>query len=419
MTTRLVILRSPAERITISIYGYAGDEQEQVGHIEAPRVTEDWTWLSSWAGGVPSLLNLLNDDTQPTTLHRALQSLDLLADIHPILAQLIDHPIALPHLLSLPSYPPQPLLQRLLADPTFALHANLRHYLPPGHPLRPLAQFDRKVAWERLDLGRGALMVLAAGDEDDLLDVPSGGERTGLASLLERAESWAGADDEESKRCLGLALDILNRPSSDLIVTSHLALRLPPLAVIAHTRGVLRDLNLPPIHSRQIVKSLLEASTDIINGQPSFPAALHLATPYLPHFDPTDPLRTAFTSPRIALTPRTPLLDTPDGRRLLRLSNATSDPNTDLAPTSMHHAATPSELLSILAPSLLRALSTAPIPPLGIPPAVNDTPESQADAWAGKVYSEHEFRLRENVGLGIAVGGRGARPASRHVDEYA
>jgi hypothetical protein len=90
--------------------------------------------------------------------------------------------------------------------------------------------------------------------------------------------------------------------------------------------------------------------------------------------------------------------------------------------SSVVHQATPAELVSLLAPSYYKILATAPVPPLGIPSTVpRATPESQASAWAGKVYSEHEFRTREGVGLGLpgGVAPRASRPASRHVDEYA
>jgi len=456
VTTRLLILESPAERVTLSIYGFSptADQKPILTphlHTAVELEKEDWGWLHSWAGGIPSLLDLLNDDTPPSTRDKALDTLDLFTDIETILPQILDHPTALPFLLSLPSYPAQPLLYRLYADPTYALHPNLRHHLPHSHSLKKLVQGGRKEAWGNLRLGRGALAILAEGSGEDLLAIRKGTGRSNLSSLMEHTQLSATGDDQESRRSLELALDILDTPSlyDDPIAISYLAQPLPGLAVISRTRGSKRMLNIPSSRNRQVVKSLLEESTATVDGQSRWPAASALAQPYLEQLNPSDPLRTAFTdSQRDQADLSSPFPDTLDGRRLSRLSHGLSrssrSPADSVPPqvaiSSIHHESTPAELLSIIAPHLLQTISTAPIPPLGIPSILNPTPESQASAWAGKVYSSHEFRDRErerekeNMGRGIAAGlGRGlsagrvgimgaamgARPASRHVDEYA
>ena len=229
------------------------------------------------------------------------------------------------------------------------------------------------------------------------------------------------------------------------ITALHLARLLPRLAITSRIRGSKRMLRIPPTYARKVMKSIMEESTGVIGGESAWPAAVSLAQPYLEHLDPSDPLLTVFTPQREPDIPPPSFPDAVDGRRLSRLSTAISrssclHPSAQQNVSSLHHQATPAELLSLIAPQLLRTLSTAPTPPIGIPSNLNPTAESQASAWAGKVYSSHEFRDRErvgekeNTGLGIAAGlargvgvpvgggvgvGGGARPASRHVDEYA
>jgi len=261
VTTRLLILESPAERVTLSIYGFSptADQKPILTphlHTAVELEKEDWGWLHSWAGGIPSLLDLLNDDTPPSTRDKALDTLDLFTDIETILPQILDHPTALPFLLSLPSYPAQPLLYRLYADPTYALHPNLRHHLPHSHSLKKLVQGGRKEAWRNLRLGRGALAILAEGSGEDLLAIRKGTGRSNLSSLMEHTQLSATGDDQESRRSLELALDILDTPSlyDDPIAISYLAQPLPGLAVISRTRGSKRMLNIPSSRNRQVVK---------------------------------------------------------------------------------------------------------------------------------------------------------------------
>ena len=443
----MVLLQSPAERLTISIYGFPTDptsftagpvDTEESHLISTDRLGhEDWSWLYSWAGQTPeSLLDLLTPDTSTITLQNALNSLDLLLDFQgvdpPLLATLMSHPDALPFLLSLPSYPPQPILQRLYDDPEYALHENLRNYLPPGHHLRAFRMDDppaaRKVAWSKLTTGRAVLTVLALTRGDDLLDMSYGEIESNLSRLLKLVEGYALGKDEESKRCFELGLDILSRLPEDPRTVQTLARVLPRLFVISCVRGSSRalpfDLSLSPI----ALKFLLHSATEVIDGRSCFQHARSLALPYLDLLDQDDPIRTVFEPASDGIPPLSATLsldDTLDGRRLARLQAAVDSKHTS---SSIVHTATPTELLSILAPSLLKILQSAPLPPLGIASTLKDQlPEYQASAYAGKVYTSHEFRRdRDGTGgagigtLNVGAAGRGmSRPASRHVDAFA
>jgi hypothetical protein len=258
-------------------------------------------------------------------------------------------------------------------------------------------------------------MVLKEIEGDDLLDVPERGEVSNVAALLELGKGCLSKDSDESSLTLELVLDLLQNSIVNHFTLTQLASALPRLVTVSRVRGSKRVLHIPHAYSRIIVQALLACSTDVINGRSCSKAAFDLAQPYLSHFDADDSLRRAF-SPSLSSPIAPPLPDTTDGRRLTRLAEALASSHS----TSILHQATPAELVSLIAPSYFRTLSSAPLPPLGIPSSIPDyTPESQASAWAGKVYSEHEFRTRENVGLGIAgVAARVSRPASRHVDEY-
>ena len=152
----------------------------------------------------------------------------------------------------------------------------------------------------------------------------------------------------------------------------------------------------------------------------------------------------------------------PSGRALQRFTDALDHP---YRPTGLVHSLTPSQILSAIAPNLLKSLSSAREPPFGIPPSTttrqpmgSGAGSASASAFAGKVYTSHEFRTREasnnttglssgatgssmdmsagvgmgsgsgsgaGLGAGAGTGGLGvnalkaSRPASRHVDEYA
>ena len=445
----MVILESPAESLTFSIYGFSQNSDHvsaSTPKADANKVKkENWGWLSAWAGDTSALLDCLDDSVTRTTRDKALDTLDLLADIQPILRDVLDHPSALPFLLSLPSYPAQPLLRRLYADPTHALHPNLRNHLPHSHLLKKLVRNGRKEAWKNLELGRGALLILVESSEDDLMEVSQGNERSNLVMLSEYAQRWAEKDDDESKKCLELALDLLDSPSlrSNPIARSFSVRTLPDLTAISRTRGLDCRLETSSTYARQIVKALVSKATLMVDGKSCWPAVCDLARPFLAYLDNGDPLRTMVVPNLISAATPISFSNTLDGRRVSRLASAIfslpatpSHSSPHQLQGSIHHQVTASELVSIIAPVLHRTLSTAPIPPLGITPISDPTPGSYASNWAGKVYSSHEFRdrgrekQRDDLGSGIAAGpsrgstggtaiGNGARPPSRHVDEYA
>ena len=429
VTTRLIILSAPVEHLTISVYGscegFNADSPlpEALAGVLDAREVESWEWLSAWAGGDDGLLELIG--ASGPHQQAAIDAMDCLADTRPfILNRLIQHPTALPALLSMPSYPPQPLLRRLYSDPTYSLHSNIRPHLPHSHPLKKFLMLDGELQvnalWDALQLGRGILMLLTEAGAGDLLLATSSG-RSRLVEMLDLAQKYATAkpDEVESGQCLRLALRILSN-QTDPLVQSYLARYLPRLTAIAHASDPAVNMNLSSDLAKPVLTALATASTEIHHGTPLRTSCLALAEPYLLHIDDSDPVHRLFSplSPHIP----TPFPDTPDGRRLTRLDRALAQPHPQ---TSFVHTTTPAELLSILAPSLLRSLSTARIPALGIQSVEREMEVVQASAWAGKVYSEHQFRDR--MGLGIKVGpaklgvqaGGDSRPASRHVDDYA
>jgi hypothetical protein len=436
VSTRFVGFVTPAQAVTISIYGFSTDAPvptlvpavpaKQSSAVAPPR-REDWIWASDWAGGIAGLIVLLGDDTARIELRlRALECLDLLDGISPVTPHILVVPSAVSWILNLPPTI-SPLVKRLHEDPEFALHPTSRLRLPSSHPfyllVHGLEPDRRREAWNRLDMERPALAVLAETVGDDWLDVSPGSEVSNLTRLLAMGEACAEATtrtDEfemsESIGCLELVLDILERAPLVPKTTHQLARRVPGLTLTSRVRGSQRILNLPPDQAGTISRALLTSAASIPDGARAWSEAVNLVQPYLPPLSPDDPVRNRFTSSTfVSVT----LPDTPDGRRLARLSAAMSEPTSS---SSVVHQATPAELVSLLAPSYYKILATAPVPPLGIPSTVpRATPESQASAWAGKVYSEHEFRTREGVGLGLpgGVAPRASRPASRHVDEYA
>ena len=298
-------------------------------------------------------------------------------------------------------------MRRLLFDPQTALHPNLRHHLPPSHPLRPLVEGDendrRAATWSQLD--NGGLDVLADIDIDDPWQAVN--DQSRLSLLLGLTEEWLRREDQASQAKAELALDILERVD-DADATRHLASALPRLVVYSRCLGSTRTLTLPEHLARPVLSALLKVASSTFDGRPCFPEAATIAEPYYRQLSSSDPLRTLWStteSPREEF----PTLE-PSDKHYERLSLAVKAPSASAA----LYTATPSELLSIVAPGLLASLRTAREPPLGIAPMSSFGGETQASAWAGKVYSSHEFRNRE----GVAVGSGLSRPASRHVDAY-
>jgi hypothetical protein len=404
VTTRLLLLQSPAQRLTISIYGYNAAEDKNEQEQLEPSGNEDWTWLSEWAGGLDGLLDLLDDGISPWIVDIALSCLDMLSPWDAI----VNHPNALPFLLSLPSYPPQPLLQRLYSQPRYALHPSLRHYLPPSHPLRPLVMGDlakrRAAAWARLDLGLGPLLVLKEDEVDDLMVLVDG--KSNIWRLLELAESISAQTERREE--LELCLDLLSKADNLDSVTP----RIVRIFVISSMRNGIRTL--PPLRARHALTALLHLSTEVFDGKLAFDTCLELAAPFLPQLPPSDPLRLAFGRAAIEYPEPT-----------TRFAKELDQPS----PSALLHKVTAEDILALVAPRFLAELQTAPVPSLGIPSRSSKAIDSQASTWAGKVYTSHEFRRDREVaptGLGvnpsttqIAAPTRMSRPASKHVDEYA
>jgi hypothetical protein len=71
VSTRFVGFVTPAQAVTISIYGFSTDAPvptlvpavpaKQSSAVAPPR-REDWIWASDWAGGIAGLIVLLGDD---------------------------------------------------------------------------------------------------------------------------------------------------------------------------------------------------------------------------------------------------------------------------------------------------------------------------------------------------------------------
>lgn len=455
------MLRAPVEKLSISVYGYADESSRgEAMHKDAvedqkPSDTtleeEDPSWLWRWAGdSQDSLIDLLNAYTRPEIISRTLECLDLLSDLDDsIIHSLLERPDALEYLLRLPR---STFSSKITNNYKWALHPSVAPLLLTDNPFTPLLQSDTSerhvAAWRHLSLGKAALTCLVNTGvsvmEYDLTRVEKGEEKSNLARLLDMGEKFAQEGDAEG---LNMVLNLLDSAELEIVdstvVQEYLARTIPRLSVIAIAlsrngsgkgNGTIRSLKVGEEYARLVVNALLLCSTEIIDGKLVFPIARNLAEPYLPFLELSDPLRIAFHASHPSPTTDA-LSDTdPAARVLARLSHAISSsswstssslainpritPSFSASSSSITHVLPPSTLLSFLAPQLTSTLSTAISPPFGIQPAATyASPELQgANAWAGKVYTSHEFRSRELVGLGIGPGGRAA---SKHIDEYA
>lgn len=455
--TRLMLLSGGFERLSISVYGYPNvDEdveadadqfelQDTKSKVEEEKGEQDWRFVSDWAGGVNGLLDLL-DDSHPNeeARQRALSCFDLLleTDNH-ILDQLIAHPTALPYLLLLPSYPPQPILQQLFSDPVYALNDEVRHHLPPTHPYRSLAigseDERRRNAWRMLP-DPGALVMLHKIGPGDWEEEASEGESR-LAALVRvlRESNW---DTEGYEQGMDLLIGSYQDTGADESKMKYLARHLPLLIIKSRLKGSDRPLDIPFKYRHEVLAALLDVPP-LVDGQVTADMIAKLARPYLS----SEPYTSLFdhTTPIVKDVGHLASSSDPDERALARFSTSLDDPST---PNGYIHSLTPSQILSVLAPDLLASLSTARDPPFGISPASTHQSSgvtASASAFAGKVYSSHEFRTRESAisnnginagapafippitptataagGGGLGVNAlRASRPASKHVDEYA
>ncbi|KAL0245449.1 hypothetical protein I308_104575 [Cryptococcus tetragattii IND107] len=460
-TSRMMMLRAPVEKLSISVYGYAdespGGDSTQKDTVEDQKPSnttleeEDPSWLWRWAGdSQDSLIDLLNAYTRPEIISRTLECLDLLSDLDDsIIPSLLERPDVLEYLFRLPR---STFSSKITNNYKWALHPSAGPLLLTDNPFTPLLQpgtsARHAAAWQHLSLGKAALTCLVNTGvsvmEYDLMRVEKGEEKSNLARLLDMGEKFAQEGDAEG---LNMVLNLLDSAELEIVDSTvaqeYLARTIPRLSVIAIAlsrngsgkgNDTIRSLKVGEKYARLVVNALLLCSTEIIDGKLAFPIARNLAEPYLPFLESSDPLRIAFHASHPS--PTTDVLSDADpaARALARLSHAISSsspstssslainplirPSFSASSSSITHVLPPSTLLSFLAPQLTSTLSTAISPPFGIQPAATyASPELQgANAWAGKVYTSHEFRSRELVGLGIGPGGRAA---SKHVDEYA
>lgn len=417
--------------------------------------SEDLAWVSAWAGGVGGLLDMLGSNTESERKRRVVECLELLQEHEgTVIPLLLERNAALSYLLR--SHPGSNLVQQIFGDPDHALHPSLSTAVSSSHPLYILltsTDDQRRHAWRHIEFGWLPLHVLSRSKEGDLMAVEEGQGRSNLARLLDSAELYAAKEGQDGGRCLELILDILGDPPLDRVVLAHLAGVVPRLTVVSAIRnGSKRSIQLPVDYAPTIARALFLCSSEVIDSRLAFPAAQRLVQPFLPHLPPDSPYHAAFSTASQAV-PSLPTAGDADSRRLSRLLSAASSAASSASsfkssPSALVHSATPAELIQILAPSLYALLATAPVPLLDIPTLANPTPDSQASAWAGKVYTSNAFREREEarVGLGIkgakigglavlsggsSAGGLGvgngagtegqgrlSRPASRHVDDY-
>jgi hypothetical protein len=426
VSTRMMIVVGKIDRLSLSVYGYAGSVTEAT---DAPMSSsaiedvkdkgqEDWSWVSEWAGGIHGLVQMLVGGVPPDKREKAMECLDLLCEgDSTILDQIIQHPTAISYLQALDSTPC--LLQRLYDDPEYALHPNLRDWLPYGHRYKALVEGPegsrRNAAWKSIP-DEAALRVL---QELGMGDWTKRDEYTGssrLAKLLNALAEWEGSDDGYA-----LGLDML-LGGIGTNWSSSLARNVTPLIVRSHLLGRDHALNIPLPYSREVVIALLEIQP-VISGKNTSSITAKLGQPYLQQLRPSDPLRNTFRPTPPPSFPK----ETPNDREISRLAESLQSPRNGYA-----HSLTPSQLLSVLAPELLHSLTTARQPLFGLEPVVGLThahPSASASTFAGKVYSSHDFRSRQLVGEQVSgiMGGAGlgingnrgeSRPASRHVDDY-
>lgn len=269
----------------------------------------------------------------------------------------------------------------------------------------------RKDAWARLPDDLSALNTLYTTGPGDLIRTEKSQTRSNHARLLSLAETLSAETDLTSRRYFELSLNLLvEAVAGDGAITRATIPRLTRMIVVSRIRTGEPGRTLPyPLElARPVLRTLVDLSTELIDGRVAFPVTQTLAEPYLSQLDPSDPLVQIFTS---TTTPPPPTDSTPSN--LVVLSGALEG--------DQPFRTTPTDLLALIAPQLLTSLQTAPSPPFGIPSTyIPSRLESGAGSFAGKVYSQHEFRNRESVmpsGLGA---GRGvSRPASRHVDDWA
>ncbi|WWC88959.1 uncharacterized protein L201_003874 [Kwoniella dendrophila CBS 6074] len=502
VTTRMLMLYSPAKKLTLSVYGYYGEQLDSENNVEEvdSRIIidnisdgisndngkedekENFEWLYRWSGESPSsLLDLLDDSTPKQISNRAMECLLLLDQVQPIFNLIIQHKSALEYIMK----QPLSLREKILSNSQYALHPSISPYLPQEYPLKCLVQASSSekhtAAWKNLSLGLGPLLVLQDVEEDELLNIEKGEEKSNLIKLIELSENhikFNSNDDDNSRRCMERILDILNRPFESTILNDYLSSKLPRLIVNAIVvGGSKRELQIPFSHSQEVVRNLVLLRSEIINGQSTRSICDEMARKYVDQLNEDDPLRKVFGTsgylvPDLTQRDNIQLEKDEDKRRFERLSNSINQINYNdsnnlnksyYSSSSLIHSATQSEILSIISPELVNSLSTSKEPSFGIKSIIqlNDYLDSQnTKNFAGKIYTLHEFRKDRNqlqgqnqndissssnlglninytpsgnVGMGMGMGmgmgnmgglginsssNFGGRAASRHVDSW-
>lgn len=326
-------------------------------------------WTTEWAGGVSGLAMLAFDVRSGTTArHRAVDCLRLLAE---------DRPETLDKL------------------PDDTVKAEVAWLCAPSW-------------WSLEYLARSSV-------EHDLVLVPPGGRLSRLAIILDHADRSASEPVPEAARDLEHCLEILLPYASKAPYAPYLADRIPKLVLASRMRGSKRDIQLHPDSAERVVQSLLLRADDVVAGRSTYDQVIGLVKPWASAVDPDSPTARALVSDsRLAKAFST-------GRGSLNDVARKASHGPVLSPLDGSSKFTAAELVRAVAPALRASLASAPVPLLGIAPnvaAASPDALNQASAWAGKVYSQHQFRTRDNVGLGITAAVPVSRPASKHVDEY-
>ncbi|KAK1923933.1 hypothetical protein DB88DRAFT_258296 [Papiliotrema laurentii] len=324
----------------------------------------------------------------------------------------------------------------------------------------------RSAAWRTFETGSESLATLREVGPGDMRDVEEGFDRSNLARLMDYTE---GVSLDPMRRTdFELALDILSNLPADCVVRKASLERIVRWTVVSAQRGSTRRLPFPGELAREVMKVLVGVAGEVIERRLGFDTAKELAQPYITLLDREDPLVMAFegcdgrqegdeidssSSLSAELYDLSRALDATDPTR----RGGVEQVGGDSTRKTTTYTVSPQDLLLLLAPRLLETLKQAPDPPLSIPSDYSKQRAEgavQANAWAGKVYSEHEFRNRGEglpSGLGAGQGGvspvtpgfvgqgypsqlalgasggvmqqhgyaPGGRAASRHVDEYA
>ena len=176
VSTRFLSIFSPAQSITLSVYGYPPAsspssidplKQAASAHVavtDRPRNLtvenndkDDTQWAMEWAGGPDRLASLIEDPSTPMTHRtRAIQSLSLLPIPH-VRQTLTRYSDAIPYMAQTDTWADLTSLDQYKGqvDWSFFLHPSAAPTIPPAHILHLICsatEADRVgIAWRRLD----------------------------------------------------------------------------------------------------------------------------------------------------------------------------------------------------------------------------------------------------------------------------